>query len=85
MPFSGRHRALVCRDAVALMTAHLEGVLPGRDRQRLDAHLAGCPHCTEHLAQLRVTVDALGRLEPDEVTDGSVDELVAHFRRWTAE
>jgi anti-sigma factor RsiW len=84
MPFSGRRRPLVCRDAVALMTAHLEGVLPARDRERLDAHLTGCPDCAGHLAQLRVTVDALGRIEPDDVTDASVDELVGHFRRWTA-
>jgi anti-sigma factor RsiW len=84
MPLPGRRRPLVCRDAVALMSAHLDDDLPGRDRERLDAHLAGCPHCTEHLTQLRVAVDALGRIGPDEVTDGSVDELVQHFRRWTA-
>jgi len=85
MPFAGRRRALVCRDAVALMTARLEGALPGRDRERLDAHLAGCRHCTEHLAQLRATVHALGRVEPDDVPEASVDELIVHYRRWTAE
>lgn len=77
-----RRDALVCRDAVALMAAYLDGVLPAADRARLEAHLAGCPHCTEYLAQLRATIDALGRVEPDDLPDEAVDELVALYRRW---
>ncbi len=85
MPFSGRRRALVCRDAVQLMTDYLEDALPGRDRERLEAHLADCPHCTEYLAQLRVTIDVLGRVEPDDVPDESLDELVTLYQRWIAD
>lgn len=77
-----RRQALVCRDAVALMAAYLDGVLPDGDRARLEAHLAGCPHCSEYLAQLRATIDALGRVEPDNLSDETVDELVALYRRW---
>jgi anti-sigma factor RsiW len=77
-----RRDALVCRDAVALMAAYLDGVLPPEDRTRLEAHLAGCPHCSEYLAQLRATIDALGRVEPDDLPDEAVDELVALYRRW---
>ena len=36
---------------------------PG-ERDRLERHLADCPHCSEYLAQLRVTVDASGRAAP---------------------
>lgn len=79
-----RRDALVCRDAVALMAAYLDGVLPAADRARLEGHLAGCPHCTEYLAQLRATIDALGRVEPDDLPDEAVDELVALYRRWQA-
>ena len=79
-----RRRAIVCRDAVALMAAYLDGVLPARDRARLEGHLAGCPHCTEYLAQLRATIDALGRVEPDDLPDEAVDDLVALYRRWQA-
>ena len=79
-----RRRAIVCRDAVALMAAYLDGVLPARDRTRLEGHLAGCPHCTEYLAQLRATIDALGRVEPDDLSDEAVDDLVALYRRWQA-
>jgi len=66
------------------MTAYLDGELRDHDRIRLEAHLAECPHCTEYLAQLRVTVDALGRVDTDELPDVAVDELVALYRRWRA-
>lgn len=79
-----RRRALVCRDAVALMTSYLDGALDGRDRTRLEAHLAECPHCSEYLAQLRVTVDALGHVGPDDLPEEAVDELVDLYRRWRA-
>ena len=85
LSFLGRRRHdLVCRDAVALMAAYLDGVLPAQDRARLEAHLTGCPHCSEYLAQLRATIDALGRVEPDDLPDEAVDELVSLYRRWQA-
>jgi anti-sigma factor RsiW len=77
-----RRRALVCRDAVALMAAYLDGALSPSDRDRLEGHLAECPHCSEYLAQLRVTIDALGRIEVDDLSDEAVDDLVALYRRW---
>jgi anti-sigma factor RsiW len=80
-----RHRRLVCRQAVELMTAYIEGTLDPAERARLDEHLAGCPHCTEYLAQLRATIDALGRIEPDDLDEPVVDDLVALYRRWRAE
>jgi anti-sigma factor RsiW len=79
-----RRRALVCQEAVALMSDYVDGVLEQRDRTRLDAHLAGCPHCTEYLAQLRATIDALGHAEPDDLSDDALDEFVELYRRWRA-
>jgi anti-sigma factor RsiW len=79
-----RRRTLVCRDAVALMTAYLDGALVEGDRNRLEAHLADCPHCSEYLAQLRVTIDALGHVDVDELSDDAVDDLVELYRRWQA-
>ena len=77
-----RRRAMVCRDAVALMTAYLDDELTARDRERLEAHLADCPHCSEYLAQLRITIDALGRVDVAELDDQAVDDLVELYRRW---
>jgi anti-sigma factor RsiW len=75
----------VCRQAVELMSDYLDGVLDGRDRARLEAHLAGCAHCGEYLAQLRVSMAALGRVEPDDLPAEALDELVALYRRWRAD
>jgi anti-sigma factor RsiW len=77
-----RRRALVCRDAVALMTTYLDGALGANDRARLEAHLAACPHCSEYLAQLRITIEALGHVEPDDLSDEALDELVGLYRQW---
>jgi anti-sigma factor RsiW len=79
-----RRRALVCREAVALMTAYLDGQLSASDRRRLEGHLAACPHCSEYLAQLRITIDALGKAEPEHLSDEALDDLVNLYRRWQA-
>lgn len=77
-----RSRDLVCREAVELVTDYLEGALAPNDRARLEAHLSGCPHCSEYLAQMRRTLDLLGRIEPEELDPEVQDELVALYRRW---
>ena len=82
--FWRRRRAIVCRRAVALMTDYLEGALSASDHSRLEAHLADCPHCSEYLAQIRVTVDALGRVEPESLSDEALDDLVTLYRQWRA-
>jgi anti-sigma factor RsiW len=64
------------------MAGYLDDTLPARDRARLEAHLADCPHCSEHLAQLRVTIEALGHVEPDDLPAEALDELVSLYRRW---
>jgi len=64
------------------MTAYLDGHLDRTDRERLEVHLADCPHCSEYLAQLRITIEALGHADTDDLPDETVDELVALYRRW---
>ena len=83
MPLFRRRRfELVCRDAVELVTDYLEGALSTTDRARLETHLAACPHCSEYLAQMRRTLDLLGRIEPETLDPQVQDELVALYRRW---
>jgi anti-sigma factor RsiW len=79
-----RRRDIVCQQAVELVTDYLEGALSRRDRNRFEAHLSGCPHCTEYLAQMRMTIAAAGRIEPDALEPEVRDELVALYRRWQA-
>ena len=77
-----RRRAIVCRQAVELVTAYLEDALSARDRVRFEAHLAGCPHCSEYLDQMRRTLAIVGRIEPDALEPEVRTELVALYRRW---
>ena len=77
-----RRQPLVCKQAVALMTEYLENDLSPRDRERFEQHLAGCPHCTEYLAQMRATIAAAGQVEPEDLDPEALDDLVDLFRRW---
>jgi len=67
------------------MADYLDGRLSPGDLHRLEGHLAACPHCSEYLAQLRVTIDALGRAEPQQLSDEVLDEFVDLYRRWRAD
>ena len=80
--FWRRRRALVCRDAVALMAAYLDDALPESDRSRLEDHLADCPHCSEYLAQIRVVIDVAGEVTPEALDDEALDDLVELYRNW---
>ena len=78
-------RDLVCQQAVELVTDYLEGTLSRSARSRFEAHLAGCPHCTEYLAQMRETISLAGRIEPEDLTPQARDEIVDIYRRWRSE
>lgn len=80
-----RRNDLVCREAVELVTDYLEGALSDGDRARLESHLSACPHCSEYLAQMRRTLDALGRIDPESLDPEVADELVSLYRRWQEE
>ena len=67
---------------MALISAYLEGRLGVRDARRLEAHLAACPHCSEYLAQMQVTIDALGQVDAEELSDAALDDLVDLYRAW---
>lgn len=84
MRIFGRHRALVCRQAVALVTDYLDGVLSGADRARFEAHVAECPHCRTYLEQIRTTIELAGRVEPEDLEPQAQDELIALYRQWSA-
>jgi len=63
-----RTRPLVCREVVELVSDYLEGALTRGERRRFERHLAGCPHCTEYLAQMRDTLRLTGRLVAEDFT-----------------
>jgi anti-sigma factor RsiW len=77
-----RTRELACREVVELVTDYLEGTLSRRDRRRFEAHIAGCEHCAEYLAQLRQTIEETGRLRVDDLEPAVLDELLDVFAEW---
>jgi anti-sigma factor RsiW len=78
-------RELVCQQVVELVTDYLEGSLPRADRRRFEKHLAGCPHCTEYLAQMRATIAFTGAISADDLPEPVVDEFAELYRRWRAD
>jgi hypothetical protein len=75
-------RDLVCRQAVALVTDYLEDALSRRQRRRFEAHLRGCPNCSQYLIQIRLTIDTVGHVEPDELDPAVKDDLIELYRRF---
>jgi anti-sigma factor RsiW len=71
-----------CRELVEVVTGYLEGTLPARDRERLEAHLEVCRYCVEYVEQMRRTIGALGTLGVEPIAPETRDELLAAFRGW---
>ncbi len=78
-------REVVCQQAVELVTDYLEDALSRSARRRFEAHLAGCPHCTEYLAQMRRTIALTGTLTPADLSPRMQAEFIAVYRSWQAE
>jgi anti-sigma factor RsiW len=76
---------LVCQEVVELVTDYLEGTLSRSERRRFEAHLAGCEHCSEYLAQIRTTIRLTGRLRSEDLTPRMREDLTALYRRWLLE
>ncbi len=76
-------RPLTCMALVELVTDYVEGALPPAEVERFETHLAECPHCRVYLAQMRLVIQALGRLPTDALPAEAMDTLLEHFRDWT--
>src|SRR5690242_16024669 len=53
---------LACRELVELVTAYFDGSLSRRDRRRFEAHISACVNCTAYVEQIRLLIEATGRL-----------------------
>jgi anti-sigma factor RsiW len=77
--------ALVCRDAVELVSDYLDGTLSRRQRRRLEKHLAQCDACSAYLDQMRATIAASGKVGPEDLPSDVVEGLVNLFRQYRAD
>jgi anti-sigma factor RsiW len=74
---------LDCDELVELVTEFLDGALDEQAERRVVDHLSLCDGCTTFVEQFRATVDTLGHLPADRITElpGPAREaLLAAFR-----
>jgi len=76
----GTTRALDCNELVELVTEYFDDALDAKARARLEEHLAACEGCRTYLDQMRATIEAAGRLEPEVVPPDVLGRLTAAFR-----
>jgi anti-sigma factor RsiW len=74
-----------CQELVERVTDYLEGALNADDRARLEAHLAECDGCEQHLAQLGRTLALTGETPAEDVAPSLRAELLASFAAWRDE
>ena len=72
---------LACREGVERLMDYLDGVLPAADRERIDAHVAGCPRCVAFVASYRATPRILRAATAVELPE----DLSASLRRFLAD
>jgi anti-sigma factor RsiW len=71
-----------CREVVELVTAYLENVLPQAERDLVEQHLLTCGGCEAYVEQMRRTIDLVGRVDVDGLSESTQSELLAAFRGW---
>ena len=72
--------AISCQEVVEVVTDYLEGRLSAEDVAIFEAHLAICDGCQWYLDQMRITIDAVGRIDDAEVPDELRNTVLAAFR-----
>jgi anti-sigma factor RsiW len=75
-------REMPCQELVELVTAYFDGSLSRGDRRRFRAHISGCDACTAYVEQMRLVIEATGRLREEDVEPEAREELLAAFRGW---
>jgi anti-sigma factor RsiW len=72
--------AIDCAEVVELLTDYLEGALDEPVRAEIEAHLALCEGCDTYLTQMRSTIDVLGHVPVESLTERARNELWSAFR-----
>lgn len=69
-----------CQEVVEIVTDYLEGQLDDATRTELEAHLALCPGCDTYLEQMRQTIDELGHVPVETLSERAQADLMSAFR-----
>jgi len=69
-----------CQEVVEIVTDYLEGQLDEATRTEVEAHLALCPDCNVYLEQMRATIDELGHVPVESLSEQAQSDLMSAFR-----
>jgi anti-sigma factor RsiW len=72
--------AISCQEVVEVVTDYLEGRLAAEDVAIFEAHLELCDGCRWYLEQMRTTIEAVGRIEDEDVPAALRDTVLDAFR-----
>jgi anti-sigma factor RsiW len=78
-------RVMACQELVELVTAYFDGSLSRSNRRRFEKHIRGCEHCTAYLEQMRLVIEATGRLTEEDIDTAAREDLLDAFRGWREE
>ena len=74
--------ALICQEIVEVVTDYLEGTMDAELRASFEVHLAGCPHCTAYLEQMRAMIRLAGTIQAESLSEEFQAGLLAAFHDW---
>jgi predicted anti-sigma-YlaC factor YlaD len=74
---------ITCQEVVELVTDYLEGAMAPDEVARFEHHLSLCEGCVFYLEQMRMTIEAVGRIGEEHVPPEIRDDLVEAFRDFT--
>lgn len=73
---------ITCQGVVELVTAYLEGSMSADEATLFEQHLNFCEGCVWYLDQFQRTVETVGRIEEDELSPETRENLLTAFRDW---
>jgi predicted anti-sigma-YlaC factor YlaD len=71
---------LNCRGLVEVVTDYLEDVMAPSEAEVIEQHLESCEGCRRYLAQMRITVQTVGKLRDEDVPVEVRERLLSAFR-----
>jgi anti-sigma factor RsiW len=73
---------LSCQELVELVTDYFEGALSEDERARFEEHIGHCQGCQAYLEQMRATIELLGHLPVEALSQDAERHLLEAFRDW---
>jgi hypothetical protein len=74
-----------CEELRSLVTAYLEQVMNGEEREWFESHIDMCGSCDVHLREMKVMVAMLGHCGPEPIAPATRQHLHTLFQSWRSD